>query len=81
MKFSQHRAKLFKISTIVLAISFFAQAMTAICMVFFKDLMVRFGILRAIFEIHEYNGFLLVGLIVVHLFFNFGWIKANIFKR
>ena len=32
-------------------------------------------------KLHGYNGFLLVVLVALHLAFNWGWIRANIFKR
>ena len=31
--------------------------------------------------VHRFNGLLLVTLILVHVALNWGWIKANIFKR
>lgn len=31
-------------------------------------------------EIHEYNGFLLLGLIAVHVALNWGWVKSNFLK-
>ncbi len=34
-----------------------------------------------VFEIHEYNGLLMVLLIAVHITLNWGWIKANFLKR
>jgi hypothetical protein len=41
----------------------------------------RLGILGIFFEIHEYNGFIFVALVLLHLFFNWGWVRANILKR
>ena len=34
-----------------------------------------------VFEIHEYNGLLMVLLIAVHITLNWGWIKANFLKK
>ena len=31
-------------------------------------------------EIHKFNGFLLLGLVVVHLVLNWGWVKSNFLK-
>ena len=61
----------------VLFLSMFTQIITGV-MLFFD----MFGpILRAVSLVHSYNGFLLVGLVIIHLVFNWGWIKANLFKR
>ena len=76
-----NKAKLFKTATIILAASFIAQVVTVAGMVFFKGFLIQLGILGIFFEIHEYNGFLLVALILAHLFFNHAWISANILKR
>ncbi len=32
-------------------------------------------------EFHEINGFILFGLILVHVVLNWQWIKHNVFKR
>ncbi|MCX5714011.1 MAG: hypothetical protein NT033_04205 [Candidatus Omnitrophica bacterium] len=76
-----NKTKLFKIATTLLAISFLAQVVTVVGMVFLKDLSMRLGVLGMLFEIHEYNGYLFVALVLVHLFLNWGWIRANIIKR
>ena len=75
------RARLFKVATILLAASFFVQAITVIGMVFFREPALRAGILSALSEIHEYNGFLFTALVLVHLYLNWGWVKANILKK
>jgi protein-S-isoprenylcysteine O-methyltransferase Ste14 len=31
-------------------------------------------------KIHEYNGWLMIVLIVAHIALNWGWVKVNIFK-
>lgn len=33
------------------------------------------------YYVHRFNGPLLIVLIIVHLALNWGWVKANIFKR
>ncbi len=76
-----NKAKLFKTATIILAVSFFVQVITVAGMIFLKDFLIRLGALGIFFEIHEYNGFLFVALILAHLFFNRGWIRSNILKK
>ncbi len=76
-----NRAKLFKAATVLLAISFLVQFITVIGMVFFKGLLRQLGISGILFEMHEYNGFIFVVLVLVHLLFNWGLIRANILKR
>jgi hypothetical protein len=76
-----NKTKLFKIATILLAVSFLAQVVTIVGMVFLKSFLMRFGALGIFFEIHEYNGFLFAVLVLAHLFFNWGWIRVNILKH
>ncbi|MCX5665889.1 MAG: hypothetical protein NT036_02430 [Candidatus Omnitrophica bacterium] len=76
-----NRAKLFKAANVLLAISFLVQVITVIGMVFFKGILRQLGISGIFFEIHEQNGFIFVALVLVHLFFNWGWVKVNILKR
>ncbi|MDD5681132.1 MAG: hypothetical protein PHI59_07815 [Candidatus Omnitrophica bacterium] len=76
-----NRGKLFKTATILLAISFLTQVVTVVGMIFLKSFLIRLGALGIFFEIHEYNGFLFITLVLAHLFFNWGWIRANILKR
>jgi hypothetical protein len=76
-----NKVKLFKRATILLVVSFLAQAVTVVGMVFLKGFLMRLGVLGIFFKIHKYNGFLFVTLVLVHLFFNWGWIRANILKR
>lgn len=76
-----NKLKLIRIATVILAISFFLQVFTALGMTFFQDMAIKLGILGALAEIHEYNGFVLTFLVLIHLYINRGWIRANIFKR
>ena len=76
-----NRPKMFKITNILLLLSFFAQAGTAVLMMFFQGLLMKLDIFPAVFKIHKYNGFVFVTLVLVHLYFNWGWIRANILKR
>jgi hypothetical protein len=32
-------------------------------------------------ELHEHNGYIFVGLLAIHIFLNWGWVRANFFKR
>lgn len=75
-----NRIKLIRIATTMLAISFFLQVFTALGMVF-REISVKLGIFRGLAEIHEHNGYLLILLVMVHLYINRGWIRANIFKK
>jgi hypothetical protein len=76
-----NRARLFRASVILLAVSFLVQGITVAGMVFFNGFLMRLGVLSIFFQIHKYNGFLFVALVLAHLFFNWGWMKANILKR
>lgn len=71
----------FKIATILLAVSFFIQIISVIGIVFLKELAFKVGIFSMLVELHEYNGFLFVLLVVVHIYFNWGWIKNNVLKK
>ena len=75
------KATLIKIATILLAVSFFVQAFTSICMVFLRGFALKMGIFHMLVEIHEYNGFIFVALVLGHIYFNWWWVKANILKR
>lgn len=76
-----NKAILLKISIVLLMCSFLIQIITAVCMVFMQGPMIRMGIFGALAEIHEYNGFVLIGLVIVHLFFNWGWVRNNLLKK
>lgn len=78
---SKNRAGFFKIATILLAVSFFVQLLTAAGMVFFRSLALRLGVFSQMAEIHEYNGFIFTALVLAHIYLNWGWIRANILKR
>ena len=76
-----NKTKLFKAATVLLGVSFLTQVFTVAGMVLFKGFLTRLGALGIFFEIHEYNGFIFVGLVLLHLFFNWGWIRTNILKK
>lgn len=66
-----------KIVNPILACSFLVQVITSI-IIFFD---IKIPNRESVFEIHEYNGLLLIALAIIHITLNWGWIKANIFKR
>lgn len=61
----------------VLLLSFFMQVITSF--IIFLKLRVPFR--EFIFEAHEYNGLLLITTAALHVILNWGWIKANFFKK
>ena len=78
---AKNRARLIRIATVLLAISFFVQVLTVIGMVFFEDLALRIGVFSTLVRAHTYNGFIFVALVLAHLYFNWGWARANMLKR
>ncbi len=72
-----NKAKLLRAVNILLFISFIIQAVTGVIFA----LGIRVPYLRALAEIHEYNGLILAAVACVHILLNFGWIKANFFTK
>ena len=72
-----NRIKWLMLLNLVLFLSMFLEIITGV--ILFFDLFASW--LTLIFRVHAYNGFLLIGLVIIHLMFNWGWIKANFFKR
>jgi len=68
---------LFKWSVIALLISVAIQALTGIAL-FFSLLVSRPALVESVSEIHEYNGMVMAVLVIVHIYFNWGWIKNHI---
>lgn len=66
-----------RVVNMVLFFSFVLQVITSI-IIFFK---IRLPNMEAIFEFHEYNGLLMILLALVHITLNWGWIRANFFKK
>jgi hypothetical protein len=62
---------------IILFLSLLVQVATSLLM-FFRLFMSQFGVFS---EVHEYNGILFVVLVIAHLGFNWGWVRANIIKK
>lgn len=60
-----------------LLFSFVLQAVTSL-MIFLK---IRTPNTELVFEVHEYNGIFLIAAAVTHIALNWGWIKANFFKK
>jgi hypothetical protein len=78
---AKHKAVLMKIATILLAISFFVETLTAIGMVFLTNFALKIGIFRLLVKVHTYNGFIFIALVLAHIYFNWGWVRVNILKR
>lgn len=60
----------------VLFLSMFLEIITGV--ILFFEMFASW--LTLIFLVHAYNGFLIIGLVIIHLMFNWGWIKANFFR-
>lgn len=62
---------------ISLFFSFCLQAVTSLVL-FFE---INTPWLEFISKFHEYNGLLMISLVIGHIFLNWGWVKINIFKK
>ena len=71
------RVQLYKAVGAILLLSFLVQAVTAIIIV----LRIKVPHTQMIFEIHEYNGMFMIIVASMHVVLNWGWIKANFFKK
>ncbi len=71
------KQKALKIVNPILFVSAIIQISTGIILAFhlFKKIMGFIG------EVHEYNGFLLSLLILIHLYLNWSWVKATFFRK
>ena len=67
---------LLKIINPFLILSFVVQFMTAVLLFF--DVSV-FG--AHLFDVHQYNGLLMITLVFIHFTLNSGWVKSVYFKR
>ena len=72
-----NKATMLRIVNAVLFFSFVLQAITSA--IIFLRLKVPHR--QTIFEVHEYNGLLMILLAITHIILNWGWIKANFFKK
>jgi len=68
---------LLRVVNMALLFSFTLQAVTSV-IIFLK---IRAPYRELIFEIHEYNGIFMVTLAVMHIILNWGWMRANFFKK
>ena len=66
-----------RVVNMALFFSFVLQVITSL-IIFLK---IRLSNTEAIFEVHEYNGLLMILLAATHITLNWGWIKANFFKK
>jgi hypothetical protein len=74
------RANLFKITNIALFISVSIQIVSGAAMLL-GNFAVRLGLFDLMVKMHKYNGFIFLGLICLHIYQNWGWVKANILKQ
>ncbi len=74
---THNKAGALRIVNAVLFFSFVLQAITSIIIV----LRIKTPRTQLIFEIHEYNGLFMIMMVVAHVALNWGWIKANFFKK
>jgi CYTH domain-containing protein len=68
---------LLKVINPVLFPAFLLQVVTSLIM-FFR---IKIPHAPVVFEIHEYNGLFIIGLIIAHIVLNWGWVKATYFKK
>ena len=72
-----NRLKWLVVVNLILFLSVLIQILTGV-MLFFDMFISKIALIS---RVHGYNGFLMIGLLVMHLALNWGWIKANFFKR
>jgi len=72
-----NKLKLLIVLNVVLFFSLLLQILTGIIL-FFNMLL---SVDEFISRVHGYNGFILVGLIVIHIALNWGWVKKQILSR
>lgn len=61
----------------VLFISMLIEVITGL-MLFFDMFVSR---LKLILSVHTYNGLLLIGIVMAHIWLNWSWVRANLLKR
>ena len=72
-----NKAGLLRVVNIILFFSFILQAITSIIIL----LRIKVPNAQMVFEIHEYNGLFMITVVIMHLILNWGWVKANFFKK
>lgn len=60
-----------------LLLSFILQVITSVVIL----LKIRLPHVQLVFEAHEYNGLFMIIAAAMHIVLNWGWIKANFFKK
>lgn len=76
-----NRLKFMKIATLALFISAALQAITGIVLFFDEVFSSLTKFLQLSANLHKYNSPILVFLVAVHLYLNWGWVRANFFKK
>ena len=66
-----------RIVNMVLFFSFILQVITSVIIL----LKIRLHYTQLVFEVHEYNGLFMIMVAATHISLNWGWIKANFFKK
>jgi hypothetical protein len=72
-----NKVMVLRVVNAALFLSFILQVVTSL--IIFLRINISFK--HLIFEVHEYNGLCMIALVVVHIALNFGWIRANFFKK
>jgi hypothetical protein len=72
-----NKAIALRIVNMTLFFSFTIQVITSVLIL----LRIKTHYTQAIFEIHEYNGVFMIIVAATHITLNWGWIKANFFKK
>jgi hypothetical protein len=76
-KLRMNKLRLLKAVNALLIVAFIVQAATSLIMYF----RVNVPDMKPILEIHEHVGLLLIALVALHFTLNWGWIRANFFRR
>ena len=72
-----NKAMVLRVVNATLFFSFIAQVITSL-LIFFR---IKTPNTPLVFEIHEYSGLFMITLALTHITLNWGWIKANFFKK
>lgn len=71
---------LLKILNLILLLSGIIQIFTGLSLAL-RMFSSNINMLRAVAELHEYNGFVFTGLVLVHILLNWAWIKRQYFTK
>lgn len=72
-----NKMKLLKIVNPLIAVQFVLQVFSVIALIFLSAVIPA----EKAGKMHTVGGFVLIGLIIVHIFLNWNWIKTNFFKK